>query len=84
MLDTQFGSLKFDNPKNPVANNRKPMNINQKAYLEDTLINNDYTPFNNTHIYIAILSAIHIVVLSYLQQYNYIYLSKSNYIYCQQ
>ena len=50
MLDTQFGSLKFDNPKNPVANNRKPMNINQKAYLEDTLINNDYTPFNNTHM----------------------------------
>ena len=50
MLDTQFGSLKFDNPKNPVANNRNPMNINQKAYLEDTLINNDYTPFNNTHM----------------------------------
>ena len=50
LLDAQFGSLKFDNPNNPVAQGMIPRNISKVSYEQDKSMNssNNFSEFNDT------------------------------------
>ena len=50
LLDAQFGSLKFDNPNNPVAQGMIPRNISKVSYEQDKSMNssNDFSEFNDS------------------------------------